>query len=82
MELESQSSNQTLAVCPLKIQKGARGANVRLLQNKLTGYGFDTKIDGIFENDTERSVKLFQSHYGLRCDGIVGEQTWRKLNVC
>ncbi|BAY45527.1 peptidoglycan-binding domain 1 protein [Scytonema sp. HK-05] len=83
MELETQSLNQQpLAVCPPTIQKGAKGANVKLLQEKLNGYGFDTKIDSIFGDSTVKSVKLFQSHYGLKDDGIVGPSTWRKLQVC
>ncbi|MBW4503065.1 MAG: peptidoglycan-binding protein [Scytonema hyalinum WJT4-NPBG1] len=82
MEFETQSSNQALAVCPATIKKGASGANVKLLQEKLTGFGFDTKVDGVFGDSTVKSVKLFQEHYGLVPDGIVGENTWRKLKVC
>lgn len=35
--------------------------------------------DGLFDQETERAVKLFQRIYGLRADGAVGAWTWTIL---
>ncbi|EAB2656270.1 TPA: calcium sensor EFh [Salmonella enterica subsp. houtenae serovar 50:g,z51:-] len=37
--------------------------------------------DGIFGRDTYNAVRIFQRHNGLIDDGIVGPQTWQKLNI-
>lgn len=76
------STSQAVTTCPLTIQIGATGDTVKLLQQKLTGYNFPTKVDGIFGNNTKKSVMAFQSHYHLQVDGIVGPKTWQKLGVC
>lgn len=36
-------------------------------------------VDGIFDEETEQAVKKFQSIFSLTPDGIVGKQTWYKL---
>lgn len=35
--------------------------------------------DGIFGNQTRIAVQNFQARNGLTPDGIVGQNTWRKL---
>lgn len=37
------------------------------------------QIDGIFDEETRRSVEGFQREYGLPVDGIIGEQTWNLI---
>ena len=42
------------------------------------GYGTNG-MDGIFGNDTKNTVIKYQKSKGLSADGIVGQNTWRKL---
>lgn len=57
------------------LKKGYRGEEVKLLQKALHLYE-----DGIFGRITEDAVKAFQRANGLKVDGIVGNQTWSKLD--
>jgi N-acetylmuramoyl-L-alanine amidase len=36
-------------------------------------------VDGIFGSRTATAVRAFQQTNGLLVDGIVGQQTWRRL---
>lgn len=64
---------------------GSRGDNVTRMQFYLRIVARhnsavpDLAADGIFGAGTERSVRAFQSFYGLSVDGIVGKTTWDKL---
>ena len=69
----------TLKGCPL-LKIGARGKITKLLQEKLTSLGYGTNgVDGIFGNGTKNAVIKYQKSKGLSSDGIVGQNTWRKL---
>ena len=69
----------TLKGCPI-IKEGARGNITKLLQEKLVSLGYTTNgVDGIFGSGTKSAVIAFQKANGLSTDGIVGENTWRKL---
>ena len=61
------------------LRRGARGENVRTLQELLAKDGSKLAIDGIFGPGTQSAVRAFQKKYGLKVDGIVGPQTWKKL---
>ena len=62
------------------MKKGARGNITKLLQEKLVSLGYNTNgIDGIFGIGTKKAVMSFQKSNGLVADGIVGQNTWRKL---
>ena len=62
------------------LKKGARGNITKLLQEKLVSLGYNTNgIDGIFGIGTKKAVMSFQKSNGLVVDGIVGQNTWRKL---
>lgn len=69
------------AVFP-QLSKGSKGDKVRVLQELLLGRGYDLGAygaDGDFGATTHRRVVGFQTTRGLIADGIVGENTWRKL---
>ena len=59
--------------------QGDRGIWVEYLQLALTRAGYPTRIDGIFGEQTEASVRKFQEIFNLQADGIVGQATWYKL---
>lgn len=66
-------SNATLKV-------GSKGQDVNELQGRLKFLGFfNGKVDGIFGTATQKSVKWFQSEFGMKVDGIVGAKTKTKL---
>ena len=53
-----------------------RGDDVAQLQSRLTDMGFDCgRVDGIFGELTERSVKEFQKSVGVKVDGKCGPAT-------
>lgn len=69
------------AVFP-QLAKGDKGDKVRVLQELLLGRGYDLGTygaDGDFGATTYRQVAEFQVRNHLSADGIVGENTWRKL---
>ncbi|WP_438432508.1 spore cortex-lytic enzyme [Gorillibacterium sp. sgz500922] len=62
------------------VRYGATGSDVYELQGRLGYLGFYTgKLDGIYGWRTLKSVKWFQSEFGLQVDGIVGGKTKLKL---
>ena len=64
------------------LRRGSTGADVEYLQRRLNGIGFGSLVvDGIFGAATEEAVKKFQGQYGLTVDGVVGSQTWAKLET-
>lgn len=71
----------TLAGCPT-VRKGAKGNITKLIQEKLLSLGYKLPkwgADGSFGGETVDAVKLFQEAKGLSVDGVVGQNTWRKL---
>jgi uncharacterized protein YcbK (DUF882 family) len=64
------------------LRRGARGANVKLLQETLIKAGEDLGrwgADGSFGAQTERAVKSFQGKHNLTQDGIPGPKTYNEL---
>ncbi len=76
-------SNQTLDVrraLPFvpenrNLRQGARGEDVRILQENLRAQGLPIAVDGIFGPQTAGAVRSFQRSAGIAVDGIVGPQT-------
>lgn len=64
---------KTLAGCPT-LKYGSKGNITKLLQEKL-----GVVTDGIFGNATKSEVIKYQKSKVLSADGIVGQNTWRKL---
>lgn len=69
------------------LQQGSRGTEVQSLQYYLAFIGFfndslpEISIDGIFGPATRNAVVAFQKYYGLTPDGIVGRDTWNKIQT-
>jgi chitosanase len=58
-----------------------QGEDVRALQQALTKAGFQVAADGIFGQDTDKAVKMFQTREGMTADGIVGPATSAALGL-
>ena len=68
------------ATFPL-LRVGSRGRFVRYLQFVLQTQGYNVGgVDGVFGTNTANAVKAFQLANGLADDGLVGLNTWAKLN--
>lgn len=52
---------------------------VILLQSILSELNYTVAITGIFDRETEKATKLFQTENNLITDGIVGPKTWKTL---
>lgn len=67
------------------VAKGDYGIAVQVVQYYISAIGYFNDavpvidIDGVFGNVTENAVKQFQSQYGLEADGVVGADTWAKM---
>lgn len=62
------------------LRMGAKGEQVRVLQQKLRATGaYGLAVDGAFGPKTDQAVRTFQRHRGLVVDGIVGPKTWAAL---
>ncbi len=58
------------------IRVGDKGENVKTMQRRLAELGYYAgDIDGVFGNQTRRSVERFQYYQGLAADGIAGKRT-------
>ncbi|MHA7773824.1 N-acetylmuramidase domain-containing protein [Roseibium sp. M-1] len=64
-----------------KIQKGARGEQVRMLQETLHRLGYPVgKVDGIFGSITQAALLEFQANNNLETSGIFDVATTNRLN--
>lgn len=80
-KVDSISGPVTLAGCPT-LRQGAKGNITKLVQKRLIALGYSVGscgADGSFGSGTLSGVKAFQRAMGLKDDGIVGRNTWRKL---
>lgn len=80
--VEVEKPAETCNVELRELENGCTGINVRALQILLTGYGYSCGAfgaDGDFGKATDGAVRKFQQENNLVSDGIVGENTWRKL---
>ena len=65
-----------------ELKKGAKGDDVKKLQERLTKLGYDVGpagTDGIFGPKTLEALKKFQEDYGLTVDGIYNSDVHSKL---
>ncbi|HEU4324626.1 MAG TPA: peptidoglycan-binding domain-containing protein [Roseiflexaceae bacterium] len=58
------------------------GEDVRSVQQRLLdlGYGLVGDTDGLYGPQTEAAVRVFQLLNGLEVDGVLGPETWARLN--
>jgi peptidoglycan hydrolase-like protein with peptidoglycan-binding domain len=64
------------------LRNGAQRIAVRGLQRRLIDAGFELdEIDGHFGPQTEAAVRAFQERSALDVDGVVGPQTWERINA-
>jgi N-acetylmuramoyl-L-alanine amidase len=62
------------------LKRGSANGDVWDLQYRLKTLGYyNTQLDGRYGPGTAYGVYKFQRDYGIRADGITGEQTWRSL---
>lgn len=77
--------NEARRVFPEVLEYGNRGTNVATLQYYLNFIGkfYDSipeiTIDGFFGDETLNAVIAFQRTFGINQDGIVGRQTWYRI---
>ncbi|MBO5369067.1 MAG: peptidoglycan-binding protein [Clostridia bacterium] len=67
-------------------RRGDTGGSVVIIQQSLNEISNDyplipkiSPVDGIFGEETEEAVKVFQQIFDLTPDGIVGRATWNKM---
>lgn len=71
----------TATATPSVYKLGTSGNVVRSIQSRLKQLGYLTgTVDGDFGEATQAAVKAFQANNGLNPDGVVGKQTFDKLN--
>lgn len=61
------------------LKNGTRGRDVKSIQLLLKKLGYEIIVDGVFGSGTERTVRLFQSDAGLVVDGLIGRNTYKRL---
>lgn len=59
---------------------GDRDAKVSEIQNILANAGYPSSTNGVFDQETQEAVRLFQQAKGLQVDGIVGKETLTALS--
>ncbi len=60
--------------------RGAASADVTALQNRLAYLGYYTgEITGIFDEETEQAVKLFEAAFGITRTGIASATLQERL---
>ncbi len=62
------------------LRSGDTGARVKMLQERLAELGFfEGKVTTGYYARTTSAVQAFQRHNALKVDGVVGEETWKRL---
>ena len=62
------------------LKMGMRGKDVEWIQKALNKtINVQIKVDGMFGNDTNTAIKLFQKKNYLSVDGVIGAKTWQVI---
>lgn len=59
---------------------GDRDSKVSEIQKTLADSGYPSSTNGVFDQETQEAVRLFQQAKGLKVDGIVGKETLTALS--
>lgn len=81
LRVDGVPGTKTLNECPT-VRQGAKGNITKWIQKRLIALGYNVGIwgaDGSFGDGTYNAVKTFQKAKGLTPDGIIGQNTWKKL---
>lgn len=63
-------------------KKGSTGSVVSQIQTLLKNQGFYSgAVDGVYGSATEEAVKKYQKRFGLKVDGIAGQQTLSYMGI-
>lgn len=73
------TTKKTVAKKHPTLRRGAKGTDVKEMQQLLKNYGSTLAVDGIFGAGTMSAIMGFQKKHGLVVDGIVGPKTWNAL---
>ena len=73
---EKYQSKKMVDVQLHQVKKGDVGSHVRILNAILYALGYEVGLSNVFDEDTEKAVKLEQKAHKLKVDGIVGKDTW------
>lgn len=73
-QVHNDSKSKEVFTIGKTIKKGDCGNIVKMVQAVV-----GAKIDGIFGNDTETKIKIWQEKHKLAIDGIVGSKTWNSF---
>lgn len=81
LSLNELTSGATAAreVLTMLLELGNSGAAVKDLQRLLLRHGVSVALDGVFDEATEKAVRLFQDSVDLVADGIAGVKTLTAL---
>ncbi|HBE20282.1 MAG TPA: peptidoglycan-binding protein [Cyanobacteria bacterium UBA11149] len=74
-------SNDSINIKFDTMREGAKGEQVKRLQEALKARGFAIAVDGIFGSNTTAAVKAFQNQAGIGVDGVVGVMTLEALGL-
>ncbi len=70
----------TMARPGTTVRQGAKGADAKMVQNRLKALGYFTnRVDGLFGDRSVKALKAFQENNGLTPDGIAGPDTYDVL---
>jgi predicted chitinase len=72
-------SGQAPAYPGVAFRQGNKGANVKVIQQRLRELGYAVGVDGDFGPGTAKAVSAFQQKNNLGSDGVVGAGTWAAL---
>lgn len=65
-----------------ELKSGDEGNQVKCVQRTLYSLGYDlgaSLVDGVFGDKTDSAIRKYQKRYGLKVDGVVGQETWNKI---